>query len=165
MKDVGQSLAALMRVHGRLLFRTARAILHDDAEAQDAVQETYLQAWRALGRFRGESKLSTWLVRIAVNQALMRRRRNARKGNAVPVETVGLESAAEQRDPLLHSLLENRIGALPGPYRAVFMLRALEELSVAETSAALLIPEATVRTRYFRARALLRDSLARIELA
>src|SRR5512134_3294756 len=73
-----RALEALMRVHNRTLYRTARAILRDDAEAEDAVQEAYLQAYRKLGTFRGESKLSTWLVRITANEALMRRRRNPR---------------------------------------------------------------------------------------
>src|ERR687895_1633600 len=70
-----RALETLMRFHNRTLFRTARAILRDDAEAEDAVQDAYLQAHRKLGSFRGESKLSTWLVRIAANEALMRRRR------------------------------------------------------------------------------------------
>src|SRR5918999_3899064 len=71
-----RALETLMRLHNRTLFRTARAILRDDAEAEDAVQEAYIQAYRKLGTFRGESKLSTWLVRIAANEALMRRRRS-----------------------------------------------------------------------------------------
>jgi RNA polymerase sigma-70 factor (ECF subfamily) len=62
----------LMRLHNRMLYRTARAILRDDADAEDAVQEAYLRAYRALATFRGESKLSTWLVRITANEALMR---------------------------------------------------------------------------------------------
>src|SRR5688572_33177471 len=70
-----RAMETLMRLHNRMLFRTARAILRDDAEAEDAVQDAYIQAYRKLGTFRGESKLSTWLVRIAANQALMRKRR------------------------------------------------------------------------------------------
>ncbi|HEU4353384.1 MAG TPA: RNA polymerase sigma factor [Burkholderiales bacterium] len=161
-----RALEALMRAHNRTLYRTARAILRDDAEAEDAVQEAYLQAYRMLGSFRGESKLSTWLIRITANEALMRRRRNARQ--AMPpadVEPDDLASAEPGPDAIAQRratrrLLETHIDALPDPYRAVFVLRAVEELSVAETAAALGIPEATVRTRYFRARGLLRESMA-----
>jgi RNA polymerase sigma-70 factor (ECF subfamily) len=155
-----RALEALMRRHNRTLYRTARAILRDDAEAEDAVQEAYLHAYRALDSFRGESKFSTWLVRIAANEALMRRRRNVRAAEVVPIEAT-IESGEEQGDHLLRRLLEKRIDSLPDGYRSVFVLRALEELTVEETSAALGIPEPTVRTRYFRARGLLRESLAR----
>jgi RNA polymerase sigma-70 factor (ECF subfamily) len=155
-----RAMEALMRRHNRLLYRTARAILRDDAEAEDAVQEAYLQAYRALGTFRGESKLSTWLVRITANEALMRRRRNVRSAEVVPLDPA-IQAEEEHGDFMLRRLLEKRIDALPDDYRAVFVLRALEELTVEETAAALGIPEATVRTRYFRARGLLRESLAR----
>jgi len=167
-----RALEAIMRRHNRTLFRTARAILRDDAEAEDAVQEAYLRAFAAIGDFRGDSRLGTWLVRIAANEALMRRRAAARKAGVVPIgaeraaaieeepmaEDSGPEQDAQRAE--LRRLLERRIDALPDDYRAVFVLRALEELSVEETAAALGIPEATVRTRHFRARALLRESLA-----
>lgn len=158
------ALEALMRRHNRLLYRTARAILRDDAEAEDAVQEAYLHAYRALDTFRGDAKFSTWLVRIAANEALMRRRRNRRGAEVVPMDgTIEMQAQAhgEEGDQMLRRLLERRIDALPDGYRAVFVLRALEELSVEETAAALELPEATVRTRFFRARALLREALAR----
>lgn len=159
--DLG-ALEALMRRHNRLLYRTARAILRDDAEAEDAVQEAYLRAYRALHAFRGESKFSTWLVRIAANEALMRRRRNARAAAVVPIDAAAeLQAEGKAGDDMLRRLLEKRIDALPDDYRAVFVLRALEELSVEETAVALGIPQATVRTRHFRARSLLRESLAR----
>jgi RNA polymerase sigma-70 factor (ECF subfamily) len=158
-----RALETLMRIHNRTLYRTARAILRDDAEAEDAVQEAYLQAYRALADFRGQSKLSTWLVRITANEALMRRRRNARTADVptdvapedLPSGRPGPEGDAQRGE--VRRLLETHIDALPDPYRAVFMLRAVEELSVGETAAALGIPEATVRTRYFRARSLLRE--------
>jgi RNA polymerase sigma-70 factor (ECF subfamily) len=158
------ALEALMRRHNRLLYRTARAILRDDAEAEDAVQEAYLRAYRALDTFRGQAKFSTWLVRIAANEALMRRRRNRSGAEVVPMDgTIEMEAQADvsQGDHMLRRLLEKRIDALPDGYRAVFVLRALEELSVEETAAALELPEVTVRTRFFRARALLREALAR----
>jgi len=165
------AMETLMRLHNRTLYRTARAILRDDAEAEDAVQEAYLQAYRALATFRGESKLSTWLVRITANEALGRRRRNARAALVEPIEgdadalahsEIGLSSEPEseaQRSEI-RRVLEARIDALPEAYRAVFVLRALEELTVEETAHALEIPDATVRTRYFRARRLLRESMA-----
>jgi RNA polymerase sigma-70 factor (ECF subfamily) len=164
------AMEALMRRHNRVLYRTARAILRDDAEAEDAVQEAYIQAFRALGSFRGEAKVSTWLVRIAANAALMRRRRAARSANVVPIDGESLgepmtdDAAGPERLAFggqMRRLLEARIDALPDAYREVFMLRAVEELSVEETAAALEMPEATVRTRYFRARGLLRESLAK----
>ena len=80
-----RAFEAMMRRYNRTLYRTARAILRDDAEAEDAVQEAYIRAYRALDGFRGESKLSTWLVRIAANEALMRRRKNARSAVVIPV--------------------------------------------------------------------------------
>ena len=167
------ALEAMMRRYNRALYRTARAILRDDAEAEDVVQETYVRAYSALADFRGDSKLSTWLVRIAANEALMRRRKRGRRADVVPMD--GAAAGEAKEDPMsaetgpeenaqrseARRLLERRIDALPDDYRAVFVLRAVEELSVEETAAALGIPEATVRTRHFRARGLLRESLAR----
>ena len=161
-----RALEQLMRLYNRRLYRTARAILRDDAEAEDAVQEAYLQAYKALPHFRGEAKLSTWLVRITANEALMRRRRKSRAAplevdpEILPADTRGPEDDAQRGE--LRSLLEARIDALPEQYRAVFVLRGVEELTVEETSAALGIPEATVRTRFFRARSLLRAAMGDI---
>lgn len=170
----------LMRRHNRTLFRTARAILRNDAEAEDALQEAYLQAYRALPGFRAEARFGTWLVRIVANEALVRLRKEARRAQIVPMQsadaTAGLEKLPD--DPMeqrpepsaeraqMRRLLETRIDALPDAYRTVFVLRAVEELSVQETAAVLQIPEATVRTRFFRARSLLREALAQqIDLA
>ena len=170
----------LMRRHNRTLFRTARAILRDDAEAEDALQEAYLQAYRAIGAWREESKLSTWLARIVANEALMRLRKQARRAEIVPLQSSAtLEGMNEIPDTdmtktperqaqrvEMRRLLETQIDSLPDDYRAVFMLRAVEELSVEETAAVLGIPPATVRSRLFRARSLLREGLAsRIDLA
>lgn len=170
----GAAFEVLMRRHNQLLFRTAYSILRSDADAEDAVQEAYLRAWRALGSFRAESRLATWLVRIVTNEALGRlRRTNAR---VIPLEAAmtspdpatqaALTSDPEQ-DPehsavraQARKLMETRIDLLPDAYRTVFILRAVEELSVAEVALALSIPEATVRTRFFRARGLLREGLA-----
>ena len=170
----------IMREHNRMLFRTARAILLDDAEAEDALQEAYVQAYHALGSFRGEAKLSTWLARIVANEALMRLRKQTRRAEIVPLQPAATVQELEQVSDTdmdnapdasaarkeLRLELESQIDALPDSYRTVFMLRAVEELSVEETAAVLEIPPATVRTRFFRARSLLREALAqKIDLA
>ena len=169
-----QGLEVLMRRHNRTLYRTARAILRDDADAEDAVQDAYIKAFRNLAAFRGESSFSTWLVRIVANEALMRRRRNVRRSEVIPInhesgellmEEIAQEPAQGPEQNALGAevrrLLEKRIDALPDLYRAVFVMRAVEEMSVEETAVALGLPTATVRTRFFRARALLRSSLER----
>lgn len=167
----------IMRKNNRLLFRTARSILKSDAEAEDALQEAYLRAWRALSTFRADSKLSTWLVRIVINEALGRLRRR-KSAQVIPMESLmesfdrPTQESSEEDDPnrepdrlamrsQVRRLMEARIDLLPEAFRTVFMLRAVEELSVEEVAAALEIPEATVRTRFFRARSLLRESLSR----
>lgn len=166
----------IMRRHNRMLYRAARSILRDEAEAEDCLQSAYLLAYRAIATFSGGAKLSTWLARIVINEALGRKRRAAGRGVVIPLDgtadgeappahaalaadTPGPETEAMRQE--LAALIERRVDALPEAFRAVFVLRALEELSVEETAALLDIPEATVRTRYFRARSLLRESLAR----
>jgi RNA polymerase sigma-70 factor (ECF subfamily) len=169
----------LMRRFNQTLFRTARAILRDDAEAEDALQEAYLKAFRAMGTFRADAKLSTWLVRIVVNEALGRLRRTRRGAQVITldgdIETtteIAMARDEAQAQPQaqpereahraeVRRIMERKIDDLPDAFRAVFVLRAVEEMSVEEIAASLDIPEATVRTRFFRARALLRESLAR----
>jgi len=168
----------LMRRCNSRLFRVARAILKDDADAEDALQEAYLQAYRRIGEFRGEAQLTTWLTRILVNQALMRARQLKRVGVVVPFsghdghaanDTAEVDVADERIEPVtdvlaradMRRLLEQKIDELPAAFRTVFVMREVEELSVDETAACLSIPPATVRTRLFRARALLREDLAR----
>jgi len=166
----------LMRRYNRRLYRVARSVLRDDAEAEDALQDAYLQAYRALPGFRGESALGTWLTRIVVNAALMRQRKNGRLADVIELGAdFGSDDAILPRDRLdepaqpelaalraqTRRLIETGIDKLPAAFRTVFMLRAVEELTVEETAATLDIPAATVRTRYFRARAMLREALAR----
>jgi RNA polymerase sigma-70 factor (ECF subfamily) len=171
----------LMRQHNRRLFRLARAMLRDDAEAEDALQEAYFAAHRAMGGFRGDAALATWLARLVRNECLGRLRRQARRHNVVPIVTldgevereVDMSEAKETCAPdrllvraEMRALLEHKLDELPEDFRTVFVLRAVEELSVEETAQTLGIPEATVRSRHFRARSLLRESLAReIDLA
>jgi RNA polymerase sigma-70 factor (ECF subfamily) len=165
------ALRELLRRHNQRLFRTARAILRDDAEAEDAVQEAYLKAIRAIGNFRGDAKLSTWLTRIVANEALGRLRKRKR-AEVLPldadVEPIPSADAPEPESPEVAAMraqarriVERRIDALPEAFRTVFMLRVVEEMTVEETAAVLDVPDATVRTRLFRARSLLRESLAR----
>ncbi|MEO8938683.1 MAG: RNA polymerase sigma factor [Burkholderiaceae bacterium] len=165
----------IMRRHNRLLFRTARSILRDDDDAKDALQESYLRAWRSFSGFRAEAKVSTWLVRIVMNEAIGRLR--SRRSQVIPMEaSIDIDAAHEEPDVEddvdrgperiamrgeLRHLMEKRIDALPDVFRTVFMLRGVEEMSVEETATALGIPEATVRTRFFRARSLLREGLSR----
>lgn len=171
-----QAFERIMRRHNRLLFRTARSILKSDADTEDVLQEGYLRAWRALASFRADAKLSTWLVRIIANEALGRLRR--RGAQVIPLDTaMDLMAAQMEADPneqpeqatmraQVRQLIEARIDGLPDAFRTVFVLRAVEELSTEEVSAALGIPEATVRTRFFRARSLLREGLSRdVDLA
>jgi RNA polymerase sigma-70 factor (ECF subfamily) len=171
------AFTVLMRRYNQALYRAARSILKDDAEAEDAVQEAYMQAYRSIGGFRGDAKLSTWLMRIAVNEAIARTRKRTRRAEVIRLEgdlrpdSEAPEATMDQATPEqpeqgaqraeTRRLLEKRIDALPDAFRAVFVLRALEEMSVEETAVALGIAEATVRSRFFRARSLLREALAR----
>lgn len=166
----------LMRRHNRLLYRTARSILKDDSDAEDALQNAYILAYREIGKFRAEAKLSTWLTRIVINEALSCRRKRTRTAQVISLDGADLDTAVDSASIAMDTAAPERpeqalyradagrriratIDALPLVFRTVFMLRAVEELSVTEAAAALDIPEATVRTRFFRARALLRDAL------
>lgn len=172
----------LMRRFNRVLYRTARSIVKNDAEAEDVLQESYLRAFQALPGFRGESSLATWLTRIVINEGTARTRKSARRAEIIDisgdiqwddVERHQVESEArmdqakvEQPDEAAlraetRQLIEAKIDDLPDIFRTVFMLRGLEEMSVDETAACLGIPEATVRSRYFRARGMLREALSR----
>ncbi len=167
----------VMRRYNGALYRVARAILKNAADAEDVLQESYLSAYRHIAHFRADAKLSTWLTRIVVNHALARRRSRHRSRNVVPfsqlhadewidpapVEADDSVNSPEQSTSRaeIRSLLEQKIQDLPVAFRTVFMLREVEELSGAETAECLSITEATVRSRLFRARGLLRESLAR----
>ncbi len=162
----------LMRRHNRRLFRLARALLRDDAEAEDALQEAYLSAYRAIGGFRGDASLSTWLSRLVLNECHARLRRALRRDNVVPMVPIedpeAFMAGDDQQRPEqaamraeTRALVERALDRLPEDFRTVFVLRAVEELTVEEAAAVLGIPEATVRSRHFRARSLLRESLAR----
>lgn len=167
----------LMRRHNTRLFRVARAVMRSDDAAEDVLQEGYLHAYRHIGDFRGDAQVGTWLTRIVINQALMRLRRERRERVVVPftgrADDEGHEMEASVADERSESpqeravrmdarrLLEQRIDELPVAFRTVFVMRDVEEMSVDETAECLGIPSATVRTRLFRARALLRQALSR----
>jgi RNA polymerase sigma-70 factor, ECF subfamily len=167
---------AVMRRYNGRLFRVARAILNDDRDAEDALQDAYLDAFRHMAGFRGDAQLGTWLTRIVVNQALMRLRRQKRDrvilpftggdgdGNELEIQVSDRRTESASEGLLraeLRRLLERRIDELPVPFRTVFVMRDVEDMTVQETADSLSIPASTVRTRLFRARALLREALTR----
>jgi RNA polymerase sigma-70 factor, ECF subfamily len=154
----------LVRRHDRYLYRVARSVLADDYEAEDVVQQTYLQAFTKLHAFRGAASLRTWLTRITLNEAIRRRRRQR--------STVSLEAveAARERDQSpdperaaarsqIRKMLEAAIDDLPAAFRTVLILRDVEEASIAQTARVLGIKPETVRTRLHRARSMLRERL------
>lgn len=171
-----EAVRILVRKHNRLLFRLARGFVHDDAEAEDVVQETYVRAFSRLDTFRGEAAISTWLSRIAINEALgrLRKRRptadlaaleSGRAGPAgdnvvmfpiVPtVPNPETEAAREQ----IRATLERAVDTLPADFRAVFILRDVEGMSTDDTAAHLSIRPETVKTRLHRARRLLKTAI------
>lgn len=156
----------LMRRHDQRVYRTIRSILRDEGEVEDAMQQAWLQAYLHLGTFEGTAAFSTWLVRIAANEALQRLRRRTR---LAPVAEPDREETMDEGsdDPEERAaareavrMLERAVDRLPEHYRTVFMLREVEGLSTAETAAALDIGEEAAKVRLHRARALLRDALA-----
>jgi RNA polymerase sigma-70 factor, ECF subfamily len=167
------AFGVLVRRYDRFLYRVARSVLRDDHEAEDVVQQTFLQAFTKMADFRGDANLRTWLTRIALNEAL--RRRRARHAG---VEIAQLDTAQERArsqiylSPLIGStperaaarsqirrMLEQAIDALPPTFRTVLVMRDVEEASVEETANVLGIKPETVRTRLHRARRMLRERL------
>ena len=158
----------VMRRHNQRLYRVARAILRNDAEAEDVMQDAYVRAYEHLDQFAGTAKFSTWLTRIAVHEALARRHRRDRyeeldhTSEQDPMERfASLIPNPEQQtsNSELRRMLEQAVEDLPEPYRTVFMLRDVEEMSTLDTAYALEITEQNVKVRLHRARALLRRSL------
>jgi RNA polymerase sigma-70 factor (ECF subfamily) len=153
----------LMRRNNRRVYRAARAILRDDSEAEDVMQDAYGRAYEHLAEFEARARFSTWLTRIAVHEALARVRRRNR---FAPIESHSEEpmsghsaSNPEQQtsDVEMRSVLESAVGKLSDEFRSVFVLRAVEGMSGAETAECLGIPEETVKTRLHRARGKLRE--------
>jgi len=172
----GEELAfrTIMQRHNQRLYRLARTVLKDESEAEDVVQESYLRAFTALSGFRGEASLSTWLTRITINEALGRKRKQRpavglehieamqpEGGQIIPFlnmnSEIDPERSAAHRE--IRKLLEQSIDNLPEPFKVVFVMRDVEDMSIEETALALAIRPETVKTRLHRARRLLRQSL------
>ncbi|CDX27926.1 RNA polymerase subunit sigma [Mesorhizobium sp. LCM 4577] len=164
---------AIIKTHNQRLYRIARGVVRNDAEAEDVLQETYMRAFSSLGAFRGEASLSTWLSRIAINEALGRLRKRKRivamPGNPeaqiirFPLNQNDVnpgddpERTMAQRQIL--GLVERATDSLPDVYRTVFVARVIEGLSIEETADLLGVKPETVKTRLHRARALVRKAL------
>ena len=176
------AVRVLVRRHNQRLFRVARAILRSDAEAEDAVQASYVKAFTHLDGFRGEAQFTTWLTRITANEALGRRRQRRPTTGLEAIEVAQVSGSAEiiqfpllqpQSDPEtemareeIRRLLEQAVDALPEAFRAVFVLRDVEGLSAEETATHLSLKPATVNTRLHRARRMMREAIeARLSLA
>lgn len=166
------AFAAIMQRHNQRLYRIARSVLRNSAEAEDAVQEAYVAAFSHLASYRGESPLVAWLSRIVMNEALGRLRRKPAAADfasldAVPeAEIIQFPLSAANEDPertmaqrQILQLVENATDALPEDYRVVFVTRVIEGMSVEETANLLSIKAETVKTRLHRARQLLRNHL------
>lgn len=159
----------LMRRYNQRLFRVARGILADDAEAEDVMQEAYVRAFRELATFRGEARFSTWLTRIACHEALARAEKRRRMVRLVPAADGGPpEPPSETFDPEkevgnreLQTVLQEAVETLPDPLRAVFCLREIEGLSTELTADALGLSVENVRVRLHRAKRTLREALDR----
>jgi RNA polymerase sigma-70 factor (ECF subfamily) len=168
------SFRAIMQRSNRRLYRIARAVVNNDSEAEDVVQEAYVRAFTGLRDFRGESSLATWLSRIVLNEAMgrLRRRRPTvdiaamETGQAPPGEVVRFPLASMEPDPeraiaqrQISALLESAIDGLPDLFRTVLVARAVEGMSIEETAELFGLKPETVKTRLHRARHLLREAL------
>jgi RNA polymerase sigma-70 factor (ECF subfamily) len=168
-----QAFRAIMKRCNQRLFRIARAVLRDEVEAEDVLQEAYTRAFSAIATFRGEAGVATWLTRIVLNEAhgRLRRRRLTVDLNQVEAaqesaQVLNFPGMTKSEDPeadaaraQIRRILERAVDALPEPFRLVFILREVEELSVEETASHLNLKVETVKTRLHRARRRLRDAL------
>lgn len=169
------ALRAIMQANNRRLYRLARGILRSDSEAEDVVQETYVRALTHLDGFRGESGLSTWLSRIAINEALgrVRSRKPGVEWDAMPetmldAEIIPFPLSSAAGDPEksmaqreIQRVVEHAIDELPDVFRMALIARVMEGMSVEETAALLGVKPETVKTRLHRARAMLRENVER----
>lgn len=167
------AVRAITKRYNRRLFRIARSILRNDAEAEDVVQETYVRAFTGLDMFRGDAAFGTWITRIAMNEALgrLRRRRptvdwETYGENRNQAEIIHFPASAVSSDPEktmaqgeIRDVLEQAIDELPDAFRAVFVARIVEGMSVEETADLFGLQPETVKTRLHRARLLLREEL------
>jgi RNA polymerase sigma-70 factor (ECF subfamily) len=153
----------IMRRHNQRIYRAIRSILRDESEVEDAMQQAYVDAYTHLAEFEGRARFSTWLTRIAVHEALARRRRQKPEqvGEELMGNLPGPERSPEEnaQDGELRKVLSSAIDALPEHFRTVFVLRAVQGLSVEETAGVLEMNEETVKTRLHRARARLQRAI------
>jgi RNA polymerase sigma-70 factor (ECF subfamily) len=167
-----EAFRVIIQRYNRRLYRVARGVVRDDAEAEDVLQEAYVRAFAALPRFRAESSLSTWLTRIVMNEAIGRLRLKRRDGELqaaaengdlrvimFPGVTASLDPETAAARGQVRRLLEQAVDDLPEPFRLVFVMRDIEDLSTEETATSLAIRPETVKTRLHRARQLLRRDL------
>jgi RNA polymerase sigma-70 factor, ECF subfamily len=166
--------ATLVKPYERRVYATALALLRNDADAQDVAQDAILKAFANLRQFRGESKFSTWLIQITVNEARMRQRKQRADLFEPIAELQDEEGAYTPRDfadwreipsealerSEIRALLAKALASLAQKYREVFILRDVEQISIEETAEVLNISIASVKTRLLRARLMLRDILA-----
>lgn len=160
----------LMRRHNERVYRAARSITKDESEAEDVMQQAYVNAYSHLRQFDGRALFSTWLTRIAIHEALARARRRGRYTDADVESPSTLSLASSMTKPLdperltyareLGALMESAIDRLPDGAREVFMLRTIEGMSTEDVAIALDVSEAVVKTRLSRARATLRRDLS-----
>jgi RNA polymerase sigma-70 factor (ECF subfamily) len=168
------AVRAIMQTNNRRLYRLARGILRNDGEAEDVVQETYVRAFTHLDQFHGDSSLSTWLSRIAINEALgrLRRQRPGVEWTSLPQGTIEaqiiqfpLASAVDPEKSMaqreIQHVVEHAIDELPEAFRIVFITRVIEGMNVEETAEILDLKPETVKTRLHRARTMLRDNVER----
>jgi RNA polymerase sigma-70 factor, ECF subfamily len=159
----------IMRRYNQLLYRITRSILRNDAEAEDVMQDAYVRAYEHLGQFAGRSEFRTWLTRIAIHEALARVRRGKRfespGADATGGDAMDMFASPERTperqvaDAELRNLLERSVLALPDPYRCVYVLRDVEQMSIEEVSRILDLTESTVKVRLHRARRALRKMI------
>ena len=165
------AVRAIVKANNRRLFRIARGILRNDAEAEDVLQETYVRALTHLEGFRGDSSLSTWLSRIAMNDAMGRLRgrrpsldwdslsENRLEAEIIPFPAASSDPEKSMAQRQIQEVVEHAIDQLPEPFRLVFITRVMEEMTVEETAELLSLKPETVKTRLHRARALLRQNV------
>jgi RNA polymerase sigma-70 factor (ECF subfamily) len=151
----------LMRRHNQRIYRAVRAVLRSDEDVEDVMQQAYLNAYQHLHQFAGGALFSTWLTRIAVNEALAKRRKRFGEDEVTinMVDTKVRDPEQQAATAELRDVMEHEIAALPDTFRTTFMLRDVEGLSTTETATCLGISEDLVKTRLHRARLMLRENL------
>lgn len=170
----GEAFRVIMQRGNQRLFRVARGLVRDDAEAEDVLQEAYVRAFAAIGGFRGEAGVMTWLTRIVLNEARGRLRKRRPMVGLEQIEAAQMDGAhvipfpnafgatspeADAARAQIRGLIEHAVDDLPEAFRIVFIMRDIEECSIEETAANLDLKPETVKTRLHRARRLLREAL------